>query len=149
VLAQGEHFSKASCYERARRLSETRPGTPVEVRKVPAYLDGPECVINTPESEGLAGDELERSGMSGGLDDKFDEVEDENVGIYVLIELSSQAYIYAVGSYRTNSLQVCLSPAGYRDTLDTATYLWCDTRSGGTNNANREVRVFRAIWSKT
>jgi len=58
-------------------LSETRPGTPVEVRKVPAYLDGSECVINTPESEGLAGDELERSGMSRGLDDKCDEVEDE------------------------------------------------------------------------
>jgi len=58
-------------------LSETRPGTPVEVRKVQVYLDGPECVINTPESEGLAGDELERSGMSGGLDDKYDKVEDE------------------------------------------------------------------------
>jgi len=58
------------------------------------------------------------------------------VGIYVLIELSPQAYMYAVGSYRTDSLQVCLSPAGYRDTLDTATYSWCDTRPGGTNNAN-------------
>ena len=61
-----------------------------------------------------------------------------SVGIYVLIELSSQAYMYAVGSYRTNSLRVCLSPAGYRDTLDTATYSWCDTRSGGTNNANSQ-----------
>ena len=58
-------------------LSETRPGTPVEVRGDPAYLDGPECVINTPESEGLAGDELEKLEISGGLGDKYDEVEDE------------------------------------------------------------------------
>jgi len=48
-------------------LSETRPGTPVEVRRVPAYLDGPECVINTPESEGLAGDELKGSEVNGDL----------------------------------------------------------------------------------
>ena len=58
-------------------MSETRLGTPVEVEGGPAYLDGLECIINTPESDGLAGDELEELEASGGLDDKYDEVEDE------------------------------------------------------------------------
>jgi len=57
-------------------LSETRPGTPVEVRRVPAYLDGPECVINTPESEGLAGDKLKGS-KGRRPDDKYDEIVDK------------------------------------------------------------------------
>ena len=53
------------------------PGTLVEFRKDLAYLDGLECGINTPESKGLAGDELDGLETSGGLDNAYDKVEDK------------------------------------------------------------------------